>query len=209
MVVPGRILLRPTDAGLDFISDVPLRVEGVALQLQKVQVDLNRPNFALNPSACGPLEASVELTDDQSVVTTGTGQATYTGCKDLGFTPKLQAILTGDNTPGGHPGMYVVLTSPEADAGMKSAAVTLPDGVVADRANVQSSRTCSVPQFNAGSCPAVAKIGTAMAEVSIVPEQLTGTIYLVTIPGKSLPGLGVDFGGRLRAACAVDGLHRS
>ncbi len=95
VVVPGRILLRPTDAGLDFISDVPLRVEGVALQLQKVQVDLNRPNFALNPSACGPLEASVELTDDQSVVTTGTGQAVYTGCKDLGFTPKLQAILTG------------------------------------------------------------------------------------------------------------------
>ncbi len=92
--------------------------------------------------------------------------------------------------------MYVVLTSPEGDAGMKSAAVTLPDGVLADRENVQSSRTCSVPQFNAGSCPAVAKIGTARAEVSIVPEPLTGTIYLVTIPGRSLPGLGVDFGGR-------------
>ncbi len=30
VIVPGRILLRPTDAaGLDFISDVPLRVEGV------------------------------------------------------------------------------------------------------------------------------------------------------------------------------------
>ncbi len=90
--------------------------------------------------------------------------------------------------------MYVVLTSPEGDAGMKSAAVTLPDGVVVDLANAKNA--CTVAQFNSSSCPQAAKIGTAKAEVSIVPEQLTGNIYLVAVPGKSLPGLGLDFGGR-------------
>ncbi len=194
VVVPGRILLRPTDAGLDFITDVPLRVKGLPMQLQRVQVDLDRSGFGLNPSACGPLAFSAEITDDQGAAATPGGSVSYTGCAQLPFAPKLGAILTGDNRPSGHPGMYVVLTSPAGDVGMRSATVTLPDGVVVDLANARN--TCTVAQFNAASCPSAAKIGSATAEVTIVPEQLRGSIYMVAIPGKSLPGLGLDFGGR-------------
>ncbi len=77
---------------------------------------------------------------------------------------------------------------------MKSAAVTLPAGVVADLANTRN--VCEPAQFEAGDCPAATRIGTATATVAIVPESLTGAIYMVRVPGRSLPGLGLEFKGR-------------
>ncbi len=104
VVVPGRILLRPTDAGLDFITDVPTRFAGVALHLRKVDVALDREGFPLTPSACGPLDYTADFTGAGGESSSPKGSISYTGCKELGFSPKLQAILTGDNTPGGNPG---------------------------------------------------------------------------------------------------------
>lgn len=194
VVVPGRIRLRPTDAGLDFITTIPTRFAGVALHLRSVAVELNRESFPLSPSACGPLAYSAELSGTAGASAVPSGQVSYTGCAELPFTPQLKAILTGDNTPGGHPGMYVVLTSPQGNAGMKTAAVTLPQGVVADLANTRT--VCDPAQFEVSNCPENTKIGTATASVSIVPEPLTGDIFMVRVPGKSLPGLGLVFKGR-------------
>lgn len=194
VVVPGRIALRPTDAGLTFTADVPLRHKGLALQLQRIEVDLDRENFALNPTACGPLPFSADITSDGPETATPNGSVSYTGCGNLPFAPKLRATLTGDNTPGGHPGMYVELTSPDGDSAMRAADVTLPKGVAAALPNVQNP--CAREQFDAGACPASTRVGSATAQVSITPEAITGDVFLVRVPGKALPGLGLNFTGR-------------
>lgn len=194
VVVRGRIALRPTDAGLTFTADVPLRHQGLALQLQRIEVDLDRDQFALNPSACGPLPFSADVTGDAGESASPTGSVTYTGCGNLPFAPKLRATLTGDNRPGGFPGMYVELTSPEGDSAIRTADVTLPKGVAAALPNVQNP--CAREQFDVGTCPAASRVGTATAQVSIAPDTITGDIYLVRVPGKVLPGLGLHFTGR-------------
>lgn len=194
VVVPGRIELRAEDAGLDFRAEVPLRFKGVALGLQRVTVDLDRTGFGLNPSACGPLPYSAEVTDDAGVTTSAAGAATYTGCERLPFRPQLRATLTGENAPGGHPGMYVELNSPAGDSAMRSAVVTLPQGVAAALPNVQNP--CTRSDFDATRCPARTRVGRATARVSITPDAITGDIYLVKVPGKTLPGLGLSFTGR-------------
>ncbi|MEH3054212.1 MAG: hypothetical protein PGN13_09440 [Patulibacter minatonensis] len=194
VTVPGRIVLRPTDAGLDFIADVPLRHRGLALQLQRIEVVLDRPGFGLNPSSCGPLAYSAEVTGDGGEVAAPGGSASYWGCAALPFRPTLSAKLTGDNTPGGHPGMYVRLDSPEGDAAMKSAAVTLPQGVAAALPNVQNP--CLPADFEAVRCAASTRVGRAVARVSIAPEEIPGDVFLIKVPGKVLPGLGLSFTGR-------------
>jgi hypothetical protein len=194
VVVPGRIELRPEDAGLDFRTDVPLRFKGVALGLQRVTVDLDRDGFGLNPTACGPLAYSADITDDAGTTRTASGAATYTGCAALPFRPELRAKLTGQNTPGGFPGMYVELNAPAGDSAMRSAIVTLPAGVAAALPNVQNP--CPRADFDALRCPARTRVGSATARVSITPEPITGDIYLVKVPGKTLPGLGLSFTGR-------------
>ncbi len=194
VVVPGRIQLRPTDAGLDFIADIPVRHKGIALQLQQVQVTLDRDQFGLNPSACGPLGFSVDVTGAGGETASPGGSVSYTGCGSLPFRPTLKATLTGDNRPGGFPGMYVRLDSPEGDVGMRSAAVTLPAGVSAALPNVKNP--CPREDFDALRCPATARVGSATARVSITPDAIRGDIFLIKVPGKTLPGLGLSFTGR-------------
>ncbi len=194
VIVSGRIELRPTDAGLDFFTDVPVRHRGVALQLQRIEVDLDRENFALNPSACGPLPYTADFTGSSDQRSSTAGQVKYTGCEALPFQPSLSATLTGENRPGGHPGMYVRLSSPAGDAGMRSAVVTLPKGVSAALPNIQ--HPCSQADFDAAGCPDSTRVGTATAQVSITPESIVGGVFLVRVEGKTLPGLGLSFSGR-------------
>ncbi len=194
VVVPGRIQLRATDAGLDFLADVPLRHKGVALQLQQVEVTLDRDQFALNPSACGPLGFSVDVTGEGGQTAAPAGTVRYTGCAELPFRPSLKATLTGENRPGGFPGMYVRLDSPEGDVGMRSASVTLPAGVAASLPNVKNP--CPREDFDALRCAAGTRVGSAVARVSITPDAIRGDIFLIKVPGKTLPGLGLSFTGR-------------
>jgi hypothetical protein len=130
----------------------------------------------------------------ESAAATPSGTVAYTGCGALPFRPKLSATLTGDNTPGGNPGMYVRLESPEGDAGMRSASVTLPQGVAASLPNVKNP--CPREDFDAQRCEARTRVGSAVATVSITPDAITGDIFLIKVPGKVLPGLGLSFTGR-------------
>ncbi|MFT4034205.1 MAG: hypothetical protein QM679_01360 [Patulibacter sp.] len=204
VVVRGRIKLRPTDAGLDFDADIPTRFRGVALQLRRVVVDLDRANLMINPTACGPLSYHSTVASDDGATTTLPGSLTFSGCRQLPFKPTLKAQITGNNKPGGHPGMYVRLDSPAGDAALKSAAVTLPEGIAVDLDNVQTP--CSRADFDAVRCPASTRVGSVTAYVSITAEPVPGDIYLVRVAGKSLPGLGLSFTGRYaqRVVSTVD-----
>lgn len=203
VIVPGRIKLRPTNAGLTFDADIPTRFRGVALQLRKVLVDLDRANLMVNPTSCGPVAYRATVDTDAGPVNQSSSMS-FAGCEQLPFRPTLKAQITGDNRPGGHPGMYVRLDSPEGDAGMRSAAVTLPDGVAVDLDNVKSP--CTKAQFDAVQCPASTRVGSVTARVSITNEVINGDIYLLRVEGKRLPGLGLSFYGRYtqRVTSTVD-----
>ncbi|MDO9355033.1 MAG: hypothetical protein Q7T55_15145, partial [Solirubrobacteraceae bacterium] len=41
-----------------------------------------------------------------------------------------------------------------------------------------------------------ARVGTTTARVAVTPEPIPGDVYLVAIPGETLPGLGLSFTGR-------------
>jgi hypothetical protein len=194
VVVRGRIELRPTDAGLTFTADLPTRFRGLALGLRTVDVTLDREGFPVNPTACGPLGWTAKVDGDGGEQAAPSGSVAYAGCGELPFRPALRATLTGDNRPGGHPGMYVELSSPEGDAGMRSAVVTLPKGVAASLPNVKDP--CPRDDFDAVRCTARTRIGSVTARVSITPDVLVGDIFLVKVPGKVLPGLGLSFTGR-------------
>ena len=194
VVVPARIDLRPTDAGLTLTTTAPTRFKNIALNLRSIAVALDRPNFALNPTACGPLRATADLTADGGQSASAAVDVAYTGCAARGFQPALTATLTGDLKPKGHPEINVTMKTRPGDSNLKSASVMLPDGVVADLPNVQ--QTCAPEAFTAGACPASNRVGSATARVSITSEVITGDVYLVKVAGATLPGLGLSFTGR-------------
>ncbi len=86
------------------------------------------------------------------------------------------------------------MTARAGDSNLKATTVTLPDGLGVDLANAKNA--CAQADWNAGTCGAIARVGSATARVRITNEAIPGDVYLVTVPGKSLPGLGLNFTGR-------------
>lgn len=194
VVVPAKINLRPTDAGLTLTTSAPVRFKGLALNLRQIDVSLDRENFPLNPTACGPLGASIDATADTGATGSASTQVTYAGCGDLPFQPSMTASVSGDTKPKGYPQIDVTVTARAGDSNLKGTKVTLPAGLATDTKNLVNR--CSIEQFNAGSCPAASRVGSASATVSITSETITGDVFLVNNPGKTLPGLGMSFTGR-------------
>lgn len=72
----------------------------------------------------------------------------------------------------------------------------LPKFLGADLKNVQTANACPQASFDAAACPAVSRAGSVSATVSITDEVISGDVFLVTVPGQTLPGLGLVFTGR-------------
>jgi hypothetical protein len=195
VVVPARIDLRPTDAGLTLTTSAPTRFKNLALLLRTITVKLDRQGFPLNPTACGPLRASGEFTADTGATASPTTDVTYTGCAAKGFQPQLKAEFGGTIKGLEHPSVRVQMTPRKGDSNLRSVSVLLPSGASADLKNV-NSRRCSNEAFNTGTCPAISKVGSVNATVSITPDKLVGDVYLVRIDGETLPGIGMSFTGR-------------
>lgn len=194
VVVPGRIDLRRTDAGLDFVTTAPTRVHNLALNMRTIEVALDRDGFATNPSACGPLPFGSSITGDGGETATPGGTVSYTGCAQRAFQPGLRATLTGDIKPGGLPGMFVEITPRPGDTNMRATTVLLPDGVAAAARNIQVQ--CLPAEFVESRCPEATRVGKATVNVSITDDVITGDIYLIKVAGEQLPGLGLNITGR-------------
>ncbi|MBO9533945.1 MAG: hypothetical protein J7513_13325 [Solirubrobacteraceae bacterium] len=195
VVVPGKIDLSPTDAVLSLSTSAPLRFKGLALNLRSIVVKMDRDNFPLNPTSCGPLTASATITGDGGQTASPVSNPlTYANCDKLPFQPAFSAKLSGETKPLGHPTVEVTMVPRAGDSNLKSAKVVLPAGVSTDPGNLKN--LCPQTDFYAGTCSEASRSGTVNASVAITNEAITGGVYLVKIPGVQLPGLGMAFSGR-------------
>jgi hypothetical protein len=192
--ITARIDLRQSDFGLRFSADVPDRYRGFPLEVQRLDVALDRPGFGKNPTSCEPLVARGTLLSDLGATAGVEVPLRYEGCGSLAFRPTIATELTGDLTVASRPGVSVRLQLPAGDGAIRRAKVTLPAGLATDLE--VPKRACAESVWVAGQCPAAAVVGQAEAAVSILPETLRGAVSLVKVPGSVLPGVGVQFTGR-------------
>ncbi|MBO9532520.1 MAG: hypothetical protein J7513_06065 [Solirubrobacteraceae bacterium] len=193
--LPARIELRPEDLGLRLYSDVPQRFKGLPLSLRSFQVDLDRPDFAMNPTNCDPLSSSSLFTSDTGATANVAGSFQVSGCEALGFDPKLAFKLSGQMGDGDKPGIDVTVSLPGTrGSNIKTTSVLMPPGLSADLKQVP--RACPQANWDAGTCAPTAVIGTVEGRLAITDEQLTGTLSMVKIEGRTLPSIGMQFTGR-------------
>ncbi len=74
--------------------------------------------------------------------------------------------------------------------------ITLPSNIVVDLSRAQNA--CPQATFEAVGCPSSAVIGSVTGKLSGINDDVVkGDVIMVSIPGKSLPGIGLNFTGRL------------
>jgi hypothetical protein len=198
VIVRAAVHVDARDAHLTVVSDpLPTILQGIPLRLRTVGIDLDRPGFMLNPTGCGPKQITATLESVAGAQSVQASPFAARGCSSLEFTPKMTVALTGRGRtkPGRRPGLRVKLTQDPGEANSRSVDLRLPRRVALDPTDVED--VCTPEQFDAGTCPAGARVGSASARTPLLANRLAGPVHLVAQPG-SIPGLGVTLQGQLR-----------
>jgi len=223
VVVRQQLQIDPTTAQATVVSDpFPSIIDGIPLDIQKVDVNLNRPDFTVNPTSCDPMAVNGTLTSTTGTTANVTSRFQVGGCSKLGFTPKLKLALSGkgQTRSGDHPALTATLTDPKGQANIRSAKVTLPLSLALDPGNskhVCRYATAKAVHGGAVGCGASTVVGTASVETPLLAKPLSGKVYLVqglrtNSKGQqvhTLPSLLIPLRGQLaldlRAQSSVNG----
>jgi hypothetical protein len=173
---------------------LPQIVAGVPLRARAIRVEINRPDFALNPTNCSPLATTATVTGTEGAVASRVARYQVANCANLPFAPRLSLKLKGRTGRTGHPVLSATLTKRPGEANLARSVVRLPHALFLDNDHIGT--VCTRVQFSANSCPAAARYGYARATTPIFEQPLEGPVYLRS-SSHELPDLVADLRGRV------------
>jgi hypothetical protein len=187
----------PTSAQVTAKSDpLPQILQGIPIAYRDIRVEVNRPDFTINPTSCKAQKVTSVLTSATGQTATPSSPFQVAGCKELGFKPKLALKFTGDTNRSAHPALKATLKMPKGGANIAKTTVLLPETEFIDNAHI--SNPCTRVQFNANACPAGSVLGKATAYSPLLDKPLTGPVYFRSNGGaRELPDLVADLNGAI------------
>jgi hypothetical protein len=182
VVVRQKIYVDPVDAHVTVVSDpVPTIVKGVPVRLQRLDVNVDKPGFMVNPTSCAAKAIGGTLGAVGGQTAPVNVRFQVGDCAALRLKPSLALSLSGkgQTTDGKHPAITATLTQPGGQANLKKVRVTLPLALALDTENANG-----LCEFVDGSkvsptCPKNSIVGTATATTPILDEPLSGPVYFV------------------------------
>ena len=177
IVVRNALYVDPETAQVSAISDpLPQIVEGVPLRVRSVLVELDRPNFTLNPTNCEAHRVQASFQGAEGASSSSAAHFQVANCAKLPFAPKLSLKLKGGTKRTGHPALTGTLRMPQGGANISKLIVALPHSEFLDQSNIGT--VCTRVQFAAHNCPAASIYGKASATTPLLDQPLTGPVYL-------------------------------
>jgi hypothetical protein len=176
---------------------LPQVLEGVPIAYRTIHVDVDRPEFTLNPTSCKKKEIQATVNAANGATATPSAPFRASDCSDLPYAPKLKLSFKGSTRRTGNPALRAVLTQKPGQANTAAATVTLPSSQFIDQSHINNP--CTRVQFNAGACPKGSVLGTAKAVTPLLDEPLTGPVYFRSNGGeRELPDIVADLHGPIR-----------
>lgn len=196
VVVRAKVDVDLHTAALRIVSDpLPTILQGIPLQLRGVRVEIDKPGFMLNPTSCARRNVTAAVSSTAGTVADVRASHQVAGCKALRYTPKLTVQVGGRGRLAAHKptALVATLTQPAGQAASRSVRLALPKVVNARMEIVR--RACTQAAYDAGSCGAAARIGSAVAVTPLLPNPLRGAAYFVRNPARRLPDVVVQLRG--------------
>jgi hypothetical protein len=194
VVVRAKIEVDPITAQLTVVSDpLPTMLKGIPLDLQHVQVAIDRPAFTFNPTNCSPMKVEATMSSDESASAPVSTPFQVTNCAILGFKLGFHVSTAGKTSRAKGASLSVKLTYPKAafgsQANIKSVKVDLPKQLPSRLTTLQKACTDATFTQNPALCPAASRIGQAKATTPLIPVPLSGPVYFVSHGGAKFPEL--------------------
>jgi hypothetical protein len=204
IIVRSAIEVNPitTQVSIDSAASDPIPhiIDGIPIHIRDIRVDIDRPQFTVNPTSCEAMRTTSTLTGSSPPFTAPFGQSAIvsgpfqvSNCSSLGFRPELSLKLLGATKVNGYPRLRATVAMRPGDANFKSAAVALPHAEFLAQEHIKT--VCAKRLFDAHACPKGSIYGSARAFTPLLAEPMEGPVYLVSGMGHRLPDLVVPLAG--------------
>jgi hypothetical protein len=200
ILVRGKIEINPITAAITVTSNppgttdsVPTSIEGIPLEIQKINATTTRPGFQFNPTNCSKMEVTGTIHSSEGGTDSIGVPFQVTNCEHLKFEPKISVSTQGHTSRADGASLTYKIAYPNVpqgtDADIRYAKVALPSELPSRLTTLQ--KACTSKQFdsNPASCPAESVIGHAKAVVPNIPVPLEGPVYFVSNGGEAFPNL--------------------
>jgi hypothetical protein len=198
VVVRVALHVNPLTAQVSAVSDqVPSIIGGVPIRMRSIQVNIDRPNFTINPTNCSPFSVDSQGIGDEGTVADFSSYFQASNCSSLPFKPRFSVRQLGGRKQtkrNRNPSLRFDLRTRPGDANIKSMAVTLPKAFAIDQRHL--GNICSKAELAAKHCAGRQPIGHVKVETPLLDKPLEGPAFAVSGFDK-LPHLAFILAGQV------------
>jgi hypothetical protein len=177
---------------------VPSIIGGIPIRMRSIQVNIDKPNFTINPTNCSPFSVDSQGIGDQATITSFSSYYQAVNCVTLPFRPRMTVRQIGNRKQtrrSQNPRLRFDLWTRPGDANIRRIAVTLSRAFAIDQRHL--GNICSKAQLEAELCAGRQPIGNAWVRTPLLDEPLSGPAYAVSGFGK-LPRVAFVLDGQVR-----------
>ncbi len=194
IVVRTAINLNPVTTQVIAKSDpLPQILEGVPIAYRDVRIEVQKPDFTVNPTSCEQRYVTSTITSIEGAVSHPSVPAKVGDCGSLNFKPRLSFRFKGGTHRGDFQALTAVLKTGKHEANIARVGVTLPRAEFLEQAHIGT--VCTRVQFAAHACPAESVYGFARATTPLLDKPLEGPVYLRS-SNHTLPDLVAELNGQ-------------
>jgi hypothetical protein len=205
VVVRVAVNVDPSDAHVTALSDtVPSIIGGIPIRMRSIQVNLDRPNFMINPTNCSAFSVGSKGIGDEGTITDFTSYFQAVNCRTLPFKPKITIKQVGGKKAtrrAKNPSLQLDMRTRTGDANIKSVSVTLPNAFEIDQRHL--GNICSEKELLEDQCAGRTQIGRATTTTPLLDQPLNGPVYAVSGSG-GLPRLAFILNGQVSLVPRAD-----
>jgi hypothetical protein len=197
VTVRNALRIDPTTTQVTAVSDpLPQILLGVPISYRDVRVEINGPNFTVNPTNCMQQQVTSNLSSIGGMTATPGVPFAVANCGELPFGPSLALQFKGQTRRAGNPALSATLKAPAGQANIAKTTVLLPKTQFVDNRHINNP--CTRVQFNAAACPPKSILGQAVAYSPLLDQPLKGPVYFRSNGGeRELPDLVADLDGQI------------
>jgi hypothetical protein len=200
VLVRGKIEIDPHTAAITIVSNppgtpdsIPTHLEGIPLEIQKVNAITTRSNFQFNPTNCNKLAVTGTIHSSEGGTDTIDVPLQVTNCAALKFAPKFSVSTSGKTSKANGASLTAKLSYPQAPQGtyanIARVKVDLPKQLPSRLTTLQKACTNAQFELNPANCPSASKIGYAKVTTPLLPVALEGPAIFVSHGGEAFPSL--------------------
>ena len=193
--VRSKIEVNPETAAVTILTapgphgdGLPRILKGVPVDLKRLSVSVDRPEFELNPTNCARMMITGTLDGSEGASAGVSSPFQVGGCEALPFRPTLTATTKGQASKAEGTSLNVTVTSAGVgQANIAKVNLQLPKALSTRLTTLQKACTEAAFNTNPASCDPESVIGHATIHTPVLKNPLSGPAYLVSHGGAAFP----------------------